>query len=94
MGHPSTALSPVLTPIENFSRNTVFSSPAWASANTDTALSRMVDFYPVDGLYLDGVNLDYLDWNVAGGNTAAFATVYLSHGHHHLYCSATNHENG
>ncbi len=45
----------------------------------------VVDFYPVEDLYLDGVNLDYLGWQVAAGGTGAFATVSIAPGQHQLH---------
>ena len=75
----------VLTPREYYVRDVVFSSPAWATNATAIALSLVVDFYPVEDLYLDGVNLDYLGWQVAAGGTGAFAEVSITPGQHQLF---------
>ena len=42
-------------------------------------------------IYLDGVNLDYLDWMMATGNTGYVATVSIEHGYHTLYTTDPEH---
>ena len=84
-GAPMLPFMLVLTPREHYSRDVVFSSPSWVTETTEIALSLMVDFFPVDDLYLDGVSLDYLDWQIAADATGAFATVSIEPGKHQLY---------
>ena len=82
----------VLTPRGQYSRNATFSSPSWASGNTQVALSIAVDFFPVNDLYLDGVSLEFLEWKITPDGTGAYAAMTLQPGQHNLY--TTNPENG
>ena len=45
----------------------------------------------ISDLYLDGVNLDYLNWQITGAATGAFATVSIEPGQHHLYTLGQGH---
>ena len=81
----------VLTPRGHYSRNATFSSPSWAGGSTEVALSVVVDFSPVDDLYLDGFNLEYLDWNTAPDGTSLYATVTVQTGEHNLYTTDPEH---
>ena len=81
----------VLTPRGHYSRNTTFSSPSWATGSTEVALSVVVDFFPVDDLYMDGVSMEFLEWNIVPDGTGAYATVTVETGQHSLY--TTNPEN-
>ena len=80
----------VLTPDIYYSRDVFFSSPSWAS-NASLALSLVVNFYPVDDLYLDGVSLVDLSWQIAPDGAGAFATVPIQPGQRHLYTQLYGH---
>ena len=75
----------VLTPVGHYSTNATFSTPSWAGSLADIALSLVVDFFPVEDLYLDGNSTESLDWYVAPQNLGAYATVTVQPGQHSLY---------
>jgi hypothetical protein len=81
----------VLTPHGRYTKEVVFSSPAWATDTTAIALSLVTDFFPVDDVYLDGVNLDYLNWMIAPDGTGSFATVNITTGQHRLFTFGEGH---
>ena len=85
----------VLTPTEHFLTYAIFSTDSVGSdSDTDNALSLVVDFYPVDDLYLDGVNLEYLDWVMAAEGTGWYATMSIDPGFHTLYTTNTDNRSG
>ena len=81
----------VLTPLGHYSRNATFSSPSWAASSTQVALSVLVDFFPVDDLYMDGINMEFLEWNIIPDGTGAYATVTVETGQHNLYTTDPEH---
>ena len=82
----------VLTPRGQYSRNTTSSSPSWATGSTQVALSVVVNFFPVDDLYMDGVSMEFLEWTTAPDGTGAYAIGTVQAGQHNLY--TTNPEHG
>ena len=82
----------VLTPRGHYSRNATFSSPSWSTGITEIALSVVVDFFPVDDLYLDGDSMEFQEWYMVPDGTGGYATMSVQPGQHHLY--TTNPEHG
>ena len=81
----------VLTPLGHYTRNTTFSSPSWATGSTQLALSVVVDFFPVDDLYLDEINMEFLEWTITPDGTGAYATMSVETGQHNLYTTEAEH---
>ena len=81
----------VLTPLGYYSRSATFATPSWVGELTEVALSIIVDFFPVDDLYLDGNSTEFLEWHFAPNGIGAYATVPLQPGQHHLYTTDPEH---
>ncbi len=76
--------------MDRLANDVIFSTPSLAESgggNVAMALALVSDYYPTDteGLYMDGINLNYLDWTGAGVPIEGFfATMDLEPGTHQL----------
>lgn len=82
----------ILTPVEHYSVDVVFSTPSFETS-TLMAMSIIVDFYPVEDLYLDEVSLEDLEWQPTVGSTDSYhVSLSLEPGQHTLYTLDPDHK--
>ena len=75
----------VLTPDTQFSGNVAFATPSYSSFSSKiTAISLVVDHYPVTTIYLNGVSLSYLDWHSVDESSNWHAFVQIAPGDYTL----------
>lgn len=76
----------VLTPSEQMTNNLVFTTPEVSSLGsyTTTAVSLLVNTYPIRGLQLNGTKLEYLDWKPVEHAQMWCATVVIQPGFYQL----------